>query len=98
MRKVEKEVLIPKIMRDRAKKEKCVEEVKAFTECCRETNLLMSFKCQTENQAMKDCQLKWYSDEEFKNECKEIYLQQRKEYRLTGVPQKHRHKENEDSS
>lgn len=80
-------------MRDRAKKEKCVEEVKAFTECCRENSLMMAFKCQEINEAMKRCQTKWYSNDQFKNECTEMYLDQRKQYRLTGVPKKYKDKE-----
>lgn len=41
LRKVEREVLVPKIMRDRAKKEKCVDEVAAFEECCKNSSVLM---------------------------------------------------------
>lgn len=96
LRVVEREILIPKIMRDRAKKEKCVEEVRAFTECCRVNSIMMSFKCQAENEAMKACQTKWYSDEAFKNECKGIYMEERRQYRLTGVPKKYRNKETEE--
>ena len=95
LRIVEKEVLIPKIMRDRAKKEKCVAEVAQFTECCTSSSLFMAFSCRKENDAMQECQKKWYKDETFKNECKEIYLQERKEYRQTGIPKKHRNKGNE---
>jgi hypothetical protein len=43
LRKVETEVLIPKIMRDRAKAEKCVPEVKAFEECCKDCESLISW-------------------------------------------------------
>ncbi|XP_055539147.1 COX assembly mitochondrial protein homolog [Wyeomyia smithii] len=90
LRKVEIEVLIPKIMRERAKTEKCVEEVRQFEVCCKDTGILMTIKCQTENKALKACSLKWYNDEQFKAECREIYLEERAEYRRTGLPKKFR--------
>ena len=98
LRIVEKEVLIPKIMRERAKEDKCKSEVAAFTKCCKDSSLMMAFKCQAENEAMKECQTKWYKDEVFQNECKEIYLKERREYRLTGIPKKHRKTENTDAA
>ncbi len=85
-------------MRDRAKKEKCVAEVAEFTKCCSSSSFLMAYTCRKENASMQECQKKWYQDEDFKNECKEIYLQERKEYRLTGIPKKHRGKGAEDLS
>lgn len=79
-------------MRERAKKEKCVPEVEAFTKCCASNSVFMVYACRKENTAMQDCQSKWYQDEGFKTECKEIYLKDRREFRLTGVPKKHRQK------
>jgi COX assembly mitochondrial protein 1 len=63
LRKVEKEVLIPQIMRDRAKKEKCGVEVKAFEECCKESSILMVVKCRNENSLLKNCLAGWYKNE-----------------------------------
>ncbi|CAK9800021.1 COX assembly mitochondrial protein homolog [Anthophora quadrimaculata] len=85
LRKVEKEVLIPQIMRDRAKNEKCIQEVKDFTECCKNSNLLMVLKCRKQNTALKDCLALWYNDLKFKEECTLKYLEQRSEYRRTGI-------------
>ncbi|XP_058056932.1 COX assembly mitochondrial protein homolog [Anopheles bellator] len=90
LRKVELEVLIPKIMRERAKAEKCTTEVKAFEACCKDAGLFMVAKCQPTNDALKACTLRWYSDEKFKRECTEIYLEERREFRQTGVPKKFR--------
>lgn len=87
--------MIPKIMRDKTKVEKCAAEVAEFTKCCSENGLLMAFKCRKENAAMKECQTKWYQDENFKSECTEIYLQERKEYRQTGIPKKYRTNESD---
>ncbi|XP_075275092.1 COX assembly mitochondrial protein homolog [Opisthocomus hoazin] len=87
LRHVEKDVLIPLIMRERAK-ELCSDKVKAFTKCCQETGLLMVVKCRQENTALKDCLVGYYSDPLFYEECKTEYLKQREEYRATGIKKK----------
>lgn len=90
LRKVEIEVMIPKVMRDRAKVVKCIDEVKDFETCCKSSGLMMWYKCRKENTALKDCYTKWYSNDEFKAECTEIYLQERSEFRRTGISKKRR--------
>uniref|UniRef100_A0A182SXF6 TOG domain-containing protein n=1 Tax=Anopheles maculatus TaxID=74869 RepID=A0A182SXF6_9DIPT len=90
LRKVELEVLIPKIMRERAKTDKCLTEVKAFEDCCKDSGLFMVAKCQIQNDALKACSLEWYRNEQFKKECTEIYLTERSEFRRTGLPKKFR--------
>lgn len=85
LRKVETEILIPKIMRDRAKTEKCIPEVQAFEECCKDSGIRMVYKCRSQNDGLKTCLAKWYKDEQFKAECRGLYLKQRSEYRRTGV-------------
>lgn len=90
LRKVEKEVLIPKIMRERAKTHKCTTEVAAFESCCKQSGLLMAFGCRPQNEALRDCQTLWYGNDEFIGECTEIYLKRRSEYRRTGLTVKQR--------
>lgn len=90
MRKVEKEVLIAKKMRDKARELKCISEVEAFSKCCVDTGLLMVVKCRKENTDLKACLTKWYNDEGFKQECTEEYLAERSEYRRTGIGKKQR--------
>lgn len=79
------DVLIPKKMRDIARVEKCFKEVEQFTECCKANNLLMVVKCRNQNSALKECLTKWYNDEEFKERCKKLYLEERSNYRSTGI-------------
>ncbi|GJQ82227.1 hypothetical protein Trydic_g19429 [Trypoxylus dichotomus] len=88
LRKVEVEVMIPKKMREIAKEEKCAEEVKKFTECCKDSSILMVVKCREQNNALKECLTHWYQDESFKERCKQEYLKERSEYRRTGITQK----------
>ncbi|XP_071502432.1 COX assembly mitochondrial protein homolog [Diadema antillarum] len=87
LRKVEYEVLIPKKMREKAKV-RCAEQVNAFTECCKLNGLGMVVKCREENNAMKQCITKHYQDQEFFDMCKKEYLQERSEFRKTGVRMK----------
>jgi len=88
LRKVEKDIMIPMKMRDRAKEEKCIPEVQAFTECCKGASVLMVVKCRSENTTLKACLTRWYNDEGFRKECTDQYLTERTEYRRTGVKQK----------
>lgn len=88
LRKVEKDVLIAKKMRDKAKEDKCIKQVEAFTKCCVDTGFFMVVKCRKENADLKECLTRWYNDEEFKKECTEEYLQERSEYRRTGIGKK----------
>ncbi|XP_065354085.1 COX assembly mitochondrial protein homolog [Cloeon dipterum] len=90
LRKVEEQVLIPKIMRERAKVEKCTDEVKAFNDCCSQSSLAMVFSCRKENSALKSCLERWYKDETFKTECTNKFLDDRSEFRRTGLERKYR--------
>ncbi|XP_014090986.2 COX assembly mitochondrial protein homolog [Bactrocera oleae] len=90
LRKVEKEVLIPRIMRDRAKQIHCSKEVQEFEACCKANSILMVVTCRNENSALKSCLTKWYKNDDFREECTKIYLEERSDYRRTGIPKKHR--------
>jgi COX assembly mitochondrial protein 1 len=77
-------------MRDRAKVEKCFEEVSAFESCCKDSSLLMVVKCRKENDNLKNCLSTWYKNQDFIKECTEIYLNERSEFRRTGMQKKYR--------
>ncbi|XP_072797002.1 COX assembly mitochondrial protein homolog isoform X1 [Vicugna pacos] len=89
LRHVEKDVLIPKIMREKAR-ERCSEQVQEFTKCCKDSGVLMVVKCQKENSALKECLTAYYNDPAFYEECKMEYLKEREEFRKTGIPSKRR--------
>jgi len=95
LRIVEKEVLIPKLMREKAKKENCLPEVEEFSKCCKDNSLLMAYYCKEQNTRMQECQAKWYKNEDFQKECRELYLKDRRDFRLTGVPKKRRNIEHQ---
>lgn len=50
----------------------------------------MTFKCKPQTNVLKECMGRWFHDEQFNEECKQIYLDQRSEYRRTGIPKKKR--------
>ncbi|XP_012587632.1 PREDICTED: COX assembly mitochondrial protein homolog [Condylura cristata] len=89
LRHVEKDVLIPKIMREKAR-ERCSEQVQDFTKCCKASGVLMVVKCRKENSALKECLTAYYKDPAFYEECKLEYLKEREEFRKTGIPTKKR--------
>ncbi|XP_076674822.1 COX assembly mitochondrial protein homolog [Andrena cerasifolii] len=90
LRNVEKDVLIPQKMRDKAKELKCTQEVTDFSKCCKDSSFLMVVKCREQNAALKSCLTKWFTDEKFKEECTQEYLEERSQYRRTGIPLKSR--------
>ncbi|KAM3873456.1 COX assembly mitochondrial protein homolog [Diretmus argenteus] len=89
LRHVETDVLIPKMMRDKAR-ELCAEKVEAFNHCCKDSGVLMVFKCREENSALKECLTLHYTDKAFFEECKQEYIQEKLEYERTGIPAKNR--------
>ncbi|XP_032375534.1 COX assembly mitochondrial protein homolog [Etheostoma spectabile] len=89
LRHVEKDVLIPKMMREKAK-ERCAQKVEAFNQCCKDTGFLMVFKCREENAALKECLTIHYKDPAFFELCKQEYIQEKLEFERTGVPTKNR--------
>ncbi|XP_070691428.1 COX assembly mitochondrial protein homolog [Pempheris klunzingeri] len=89
LRHVEKDVLIPKMMREKAK-ERCAEKVEAFNLCCKESGFLMPFKCREENAVLKECLTLHYRDPAFFEECKQEYIKEKLEFERTGIRSNHR--------
>lgn len=50
----------------------------------------MVVMCRKENSKLKECLTHWYNDEDFKKECKREYLEERAEFRRTGLTKKKR--------
>lgn len=75
-------------MRDRAKQIHCKDVVAKFETCCKSSGIKMVFSCRKETADLKECLTRWYNNEDFRKECKEIYLQERSNYRSTGIPKR----------
>ncbi|XP_076456402.1 COX assembly mitochondrial protein homolog [Babylonia areolata] len=93
LRNVEKEVMIPMKMKEKAKQEKCTLEVKEFGECAKEQGLLLPFMCRKVAKNLERCLSSWYQNPEFVAQCTQEYLEERSDYRRTGVKQKMKKKD-----
>ncbi|XP_018914934.1 COX assembly mitochondrial protein homolog isoform X2 [Bemisia tabaci] len=90
LRKVESEVLVKERMRVKARKELCEPFNLAFANCAKEHGLFMPFSCQEQGQNLKNCIRKYFEDPEFEKKMQEEYLEERAEYRRTGISKKKR--------
>uniref|UniRef100_A0A2K5P5I8 COX assembly mitochondrial protein n=1 Tax=Cercocebus atys TaxID=9531 RepID=A0A2K5P5I8_CERAT len=75
LRHLEKDVWIPKIMREKAR-ERCSERLQDFTKCCKNSGILIVGKCHKENPLLKECLTAHYNDPE--------------KFRKTGISTKRR--------
>ncbi|KAL5013442.1 hypothetical protein ScPMuIL_007712 [Solemya velum] len=89
LRRVESEIMIPQKMKAKAKK-LCHVEIIAFGVCGKDNGFLLPFKCRKEAKQLEICLSGWYENEQFKEECKREYLEERAFYRRTGIKQKHK--------
>eukprot|EP00037_Helgoeca_nana_P023344 m.241875 g.241875 ORF g.241875 m.241875 type:complete len:128 (-) comp26320_c1_seq3:1968-2351(-) len=64
LRRVEIDVLIPKMMKKRAM-EQCGDAVKAFTECCRGRTISIMWKCREVNEGLDNCLRANLTDDDF---------------------------------
>ena len=49
--------------------------------------MMMVVNCRDQNRRYQECMASWFHNKDFVAECTEIYLQQRAEFRRTGVKQ-----------
>ncbi|XP_063408086.1 COX assembly mitochondrial protein homolog [Mytilus trossulus] len=90
LRDVELDVCIPDILRARVNKERCYEEHEIVSDCGRREQLMMPFRCQKEALVFKKCLYKAFNDPEFIESGKRQFLEERTEFRRTGIPKKRR--------
>jgi len=92
LRKQEKDILIPSLMRKTAEMEDCREKVEAFADCCKKfaenshKYSLMVFKeCKAENEAKMNCMNEKFIDPDYYWKCKEKYLDEKFLKKTTGM-------------
>ncbi|KAM6967628.1 LOW QUALITY PROTEIN: COX assembly mitochondrial protein homolog [Aplochiton taeniatus] len=90
LRHVETDVLIPKMMREKAK-ERCAENVMSFNHCCKDNGFMMVFRSREQNAALKEWLTIHYKDPVFFEECKQEYTE-KLEFQRTGVAAKNNQK------
>jgi len=92
LRKQEKDILIPSLMRKTAENVDCKEHVEAFAKCCKKfaknssKYSLMVFKeCKIENEAKMNCMNEKFIDPDYYWKCKEMYLDEKHLRHTTGI-------------
>ncbi|KAK7091173.1 COX assembly mitochondrial protein homolog [Littorina saxatilis] len=93
LRRVEKEVMITLKMKAKAKTEFCSVEVREFGECAKEQGVLLPFMCRHVAKNLELCLTTAYQNQEFIDRCTKEYLDERTEYRRTGIKQKMKKKD-----
>ena len=87
LRLVEKDVLIPKRMKEKAMIF-CTEYVKAFEDCARGRTVSMVWACRKQNKKMQSCLVDEFNKPGLFEQCKQEYLRDREQFQTTGVPVK----------
>ena len=95
LRRVEKDVVIPKLMRDQARLVDCVEEVKVFNNCVKNykkgyEKYIAFMKCKPESNAMLKCMNDLFVDYDYYLKCKEMFLKEKRILLLTNMEKKDR--------
>ncbi|XP_015793399.1 COX assembly mitochondrial protein homolog [Tetranychus urticae] len=85
LRKIERNVLIPELMREVASKNQCKDVTKDFFDCAKDNGILIAPKCIDKRDKLTDCMTYWLNNKEFKEEITAKYLKDRSEYRKTGI-------------
>lgn len=84
LRKVEKDVLIPRYMEHKITHELCSEPAREFAECAKAKGLRVVIDCKSLLKKFEECTNRWFRDEEFKKQCEQEYLAKRKKFQETG--------------
>ncbi|ESO96621.1 hypothetical protein LOTGIDRAFT_99305, partial [Lottia gigantea] len=88
LRKVEANVVIPKRVKERAKDEKCRDQYRTLAYCAREHGMFVMWRCKSEARKLERCLKHWINNEDFVQETKDQYLEDRRFYRTTGISRK----------
>lgn len=98
LRKIEKDVVIAKIMRDYAREEACVDEVKLFNECSKlyqgkpylRNAFKTTYKCKPQCKVMMECMDNVFKNEDVYYMCKKKFMRKKILFTTTGVTVKNR--------
>lgn len=85
LRKIEKNVLIPRIAEEKINKELCFKEKRFFSDCAKEQGMKVVVNCKDALKAYEICSNAIWRNENFWKEMEREYLQRREKYRETGV-------------
>ena len=86
LRRVERDIIILNMVRERVRHEKCKEVGDILDKCGGEATWTVSWACRKERDDLMECSKQWFHDEGLRQECTEEFLRQRSYYRRTGKP------------
>lgn len=84
LRKLEKEVLIPRLAEYKINHELCREESRLFHECAKSKGFRVALDCKEALETFKECSNRWFRDEEFQKQMEKEYIEKRTRFRETG--------------
>lgn len=88
LRKVEKEVLIPRYLEYKINHELCREESRLFSLCAKESGFSVITACKELQMQFKECSNRYFNDPEIRNQAEKEYLEKRERFRKTGQAEK----------
>lgn len=88
LRRVEREVLIPRQLEYKITHELCSEEARLFAECAKASGLRVIFDCRQLRKQFEECSNKYWRDEATRELVKKEYLEKRRKFRETGEAEK----------
>jgi len=96
LRQIEKDVVIPNMMKKKARLI-CKEYVDSFAACIKGRTISMAWSCKEETEAMRKCLADELAKPGLFEECRSVYIEERKEfqdhYAETGEKKKMKRKE-----
>lgn len=84
LRKIEKNVLIPRYLEYKITHELCAAEAKEFADCSKRTGIRVVLDCKDVLNKFKECSNKHWNDDELRREVTNEYLRKRKKFKETG--------------
>jgi len=84
LRKVEKEILIPRYLELKINTELCHNEFADFMKCAKEKNFRLVTDCKDIYKVFGACSNRWFNDDELKKQVEQEYLEKKKRFKETG--------------
>lgn len=84
LRKIEKNVLIPRYLEYKITHELCAKEAKDFADCSRAAGFKVVVDCKGFMNNLKECTNKYWNDEDVRKQVQDEYLAKRKKFQETG--------------
>lgn len=88
LRNVEKDSLIPKIMRESLIKTTCMNATDEFFRCTQDYPISVAWSCQKQKNSLMECLGKYMKDEKYVKKVTDEYLTRREEFQIKKAKRK----------